>query len=249
MNEIVKTEKEETAFMSMIERVAMSPDADVSKLEKMLEMQERIVAKQAEQSFNEAMSRLDFPHIPKLGTIKMSGTAKASGKAYTMETAHARYEDVDKIIRPIYRKEGFTVSFNVRFENGAEVYKATLAHVAGHSIFAEMVLPADNSGSKNGLQAKGSSITYAKRYLVSMLFNLVFVDEDDDGVSGGTNTISAKQSAELKQLVKDSGADVKGFLHMYGVNSVDELPAANYSGAKSILEAKKKQKERKNAGA
>src|SRR5215467_3126050 len=43
--------------LAMIERVAKDPNADVAKLEKMLDMQERVLRTRAELEFNEAMSK------------------------------------------------------------------------------------------------------------------------------------------------------------------------------------------------
>ena len=48
-----------------------------------------------------------------------------------------------------------------------------------------MKLPADTSGSKNVVQAIGSSVSYGKRYTMQALLNITSGGEDDDGHSGG----------------------------------------------------------------
>ncbi len=59
--------KQENTMISVIEKVAFSPDADVSKLEKMLEMQERYEAKEARKSFFRSLSKfqMDMPPVIK----------------------------------------------------------------------------------------------------------------------------------------------------------------------------------------
>ena len=51
------TQEQSNALISMIERVVSNPDMDVQKLEKLLDMQERILAKSAEMAFNNAMNQ------------------------------------------------------------------------------------------------------------------------------------------------------------------------------------------------
>ena len=48
---------ETQAIMSVIERVAMSPDADINKLEKMLDMQERVLDRNARMDFDAALAK------------------------------------------------------------------------------------------------------------------------------------------------------------------------------------------------
>jgi hypothetical protein len=48
-----------------------------------------------------------------------------------------------------------------------------------------MTLPLDTSGSKNNVQAVGSSTSYGKRYTATLLLNIRTKGEDDDGHAGG----------------------------------------------------------------
>jgi hypothetical protein len=48
-----------------------------------------------------------------------------------------------------------------------------------------MELPVDTSGSKNPVQAVGSSTAYGKRYVMEALLNLTSRGVDDDGKRGG----------------------------------------------------------------
>jgi hypothetical protein len=47
-----------------------------------------------------------------------------------------------------------------------------------------MSAPDDQSGGKNAIQARGSTVTYLQRYTLLSAFGLVAADEDDDGRKG-----------------------------------------------------------------
>lgn len=165
-------------IIAIIEKAASNPRFNVEKMERLLSLQERIMAKQAEMAFTEAMTRLqeNLPRITKKGRI-----AFIDKKNNQRDTPYAKYEDIDKAIRPLLLAEGFHLHFDTKWgADGATIY-GTLTHRDGHSITSEMRLPLDTSGSKNSLQAMGSTISYGQRYNVKMLLNLIFEDEDTDG--------------------------------------------------------------------
>lgn len=217
-----------SAMVAVIERVAMDNSVDVEKLEKMLDMQERIMAKNAEMAFNQAMSRLDFPAIKR--------TAKAHNSSY------ARYEDMDRIIRPVYQAEGFSLSFNSRRnEDGTITYTGKLSHKDGHSQTAEIVLPADTSGSKAAIQAMGSSTSYARRYLAQMLLNIVTEGEDDDGNAAALKPIDNSFAVEIDQRLNalpDTKEAKPKFLAYMKVKNVTDIPTRDLQKALVALRQK-----------
>jgi len=71
-----------------------------------------------------------------------------------------------------------------------------------------------------------------------MLLNLVFCDEDDDGMKAGHVPITDEQAAEIKDKLRATGSDVKKFLEYLGADSVDEIAAKNYSKAINALNRK-----------
>ena len=100
---------------------------------------------------------------------------------------------------------------------------------------------ADNSGSKNSIQAIGSTVTYLQRYTLLAITGLATEDMDDDG-SGSDDTgelISAEQKEELIALIKDVGADTAAFLKYAGYVSLDALPASQFDRAVRALEKKR----------
>lgn len=168
-------------MLSMIERAASNPQVDVDKLEKLIALQERAMQKEAEIAFNQAMTRLQkkLPAITKKGKIEFTDK-----KGTDRQTPFAKYEDIFLVIGPLLQAEGFHLSFNSTWNSGdGVIISGTLHHNKGHFTKSEMRLPLDTSGSKNNLQAMGSTLSYGKRYLSGMLLNLITKDEDDDGAT------------------------------------------------------------------
>lgn len=214
------------SILAVIERAASNPEIDVTKMQQLLDMQERIMAKQAEIEFNESMAELQ----PKLPAIHKSKKGHNS--------SYAPYDEIDKVVRPLYTEAGFSISFDSKKDGGVCTYFATVSHRAGHSKTAQIELPADTSGSKNAIQAMGSTVSYAKRYLICMLFNIVTTDEDTDG----RDVVTHEQAVEIDQLINDVKADKKAFLKILGVEDVRDIPASSYQSAIVMLKQKKGKK-------
>lgn len=228
------TESNPNAMLDIIARAASDPTVDVDKMERLLAMQERLMAKQSERNFNVALTSVQ----EKLPRIKKSGKIEFKGK---VQSKYGTYEDIDTVIRPILIEYGFALRFDSPAENGKMMIKGTLSHKDGHSITNSIPLPLDISGSKNNIQGVGSTAAYGKRYIVGMMLNLVFEGDDDDGIKGGTAYLSKEQGDEIKKLLKDSGADEKGFLDYMGVQNVDEISSKDYNMATMALKRKLKE--------
>jgi len=234
--EIAELNDTPTSMLAVIERAAMNPDVDVAKMQALLEMQERVMVKQAELQFNTAKSQL----MEVLPTVTKQGKIEFTDKDGNFRsTPFARYEDIDRVIRPFLIQYGFSVSFDSEPVEGGSLMSGTLSHSGGHSKTSSIRLPLDTSGSKNNLQAMGSTISYGKRYLVGMLLNIITVGEDNDGATFG-ECIDIEKAAEIDTLIRESGADLEKFLSYMAVESIQDILTKDYKKAINSLNAKKK---------
>jgi hypothetical protein len=151
------------AMFSMIERAARDPAVDIDKLERLMLMQERAIARQAKADYDAAMATMQ-PELPSIGE-----RGKVTGR-YT----YAKWEDINQVIKPVLAKHGFALTFRADTSDGIKV-------TGGHREETEMTLPADPSGNKPAVQAVASSVSYGKRYTAGALLNLTSHGEDDDG--------------------------------------------------------------------
>lgn len=187
---------ESATILSVIERMALSPEIDPERVERFMAMYERMEARSAEKAYAAAFAEMqrELPEIPERGKIIIRD--KGDKNLIVQETPYALWEDINEAIKPILAKHGFGLSFRPGQEpDGRVSVTAVLRHSAGHKDEAKMVLQHDGSGSKNAVQAIGSSTSYGKRYAAMALLNITSRGEDDDGQAAGA-TRSKEESRE-----------------------------------------------------
>jgi hypothetical protein len=225
---------ESAAILSVIERAARDPAVDIDKMERLMAMHERMLARQAKAAYNAALAELQ-PKLPIV--MERGGITNAAGK---VQSKYALWEDVVKAITPVLSDHGFALSFRIGRDGDRQTVTGILSHSGGHSEETTMSLPMDMSGSKNAVQGVGSTVSYGKRYVTQAMLNLASGDDDDGQGSNGNGTISAEQKDELVRLMQETGSDTEKFLKYMAVPSLDEIKAANFGRAKTALEAKRK---------
>lgn len=224
-----------SGILNVIARAASDPNTDVDKLERLLAMQERVLARDAEQAFNEAMKAAQEEIRP-------------VAKNKTNPDTKSKYVDLEKLgeaIDPIIHKHGFSLSFGSDASPLDSHYRVTcvVSHSAGHSRDYRADVPIDNTGPK-GSQNKtmthgfGSALSYGRRYLKLLIFDVSTTDDDGRGAGRGA-TIDDAQYATLVTLIENVGADTKRFLKYMGVDKLMELPASKYDAAVTALQAKR----------
>lgn len=227
--------------MSMIERLAANPDVDVNKLQRLIDMQKDVMAVNAKAAFNAAFARMQA-EIP---------TVVERGK--TDRTPYATLEDIIEAVRPVLHRHGFSLSHRTEWpDKGTVKVIGILTHEQGFSRESEFLSAADASGSKNAIQALGSSVSYGRRYTVKDLLNIATRAEDDDGKKGGKpvpiprsdadTVITPEQQKRLGAILKRMGrtpAEVKLWLKAtYDVNASASILRRDYAAIEAALSAK-----------
>jgi hypothetical protein len=227
------TEQPETLLHAIVQ-MASNPAVDVTKLQAILEMQERLEGRQAERAYNVALAQTqaEIPHISKLGTVAL-GSGTGSSK-------FARWEDMDKVLRPLMDKHGFTLSFDTGErgkDGGGAIVTGILRHREGHSERASISLPLDSGPGRNSLQALGSTLSYGKRYVAEMLFNMVRKGEDNDAADFGKKYVTQEQADELVALLKEAGRQEGSFIPAMAsdARSCEEVDARDFDRVRSAL--------------
>jgi len=229
----VREEIQPANLLQAITRVATTPGLSIDVIERMLAMQERLEAKQAETAFarDMAMLQAELPQIQKDGRIIVRGTERSR---------YALHEDIDTAIRPILAKYGFSIAYDTDSKDG-KVFTvfAKVSHREGHSETKTIMLPMDASEFRSNVQSIGSTISYAKRQLLGMHFNIVTKGSDDDG-EGGQGFISSDQEKDLLVLIDEVKANKEGFLKYMRVEKLADIPAKEFKRACTALEDKRR---------
>lgn len=164
--------QEAVSLLAVISRAAADPSVDIDKMERLMQMHERMQAKQAEAEFAADLAAMQCK-LPSIGE---------RGKADRYK--FALWEDINAAIKPVLTEFGFALSFRTDFTDGIAV-TGVLTHRSGHREQTTIKLPADTSGNKNAVQAVASSVSYGKRYTAGALLNLTSHGEDDDAFASG----------------------------------------------------------------
>ena len=226
-------------FLAIIAEAARDPSVDVEKMQRLLEMKERVDAQRAAVAFAQAMKACQTEMIPVVRDAMNEHT----------RSRYARLETVDRAIRPIYTRHGFSLSFNSPLTDSSGVtVSCTVFHEAGHSEKYQLSGALDMAGAKGTanktpIQALGSAVQYLRRYLECMIFNVILTNEDNDGNVGKSAAISPEQADNINSLIAELGmspAAVSSFLTIMEAKSVSEIKADRARQAIILLEAKRR---------
>jgi hypothetical protein len=195
------------ALMTAIAAAARDPKTDVVKMERLTSLWERIESKNAESAFNVALAAAQ---------TEMRPIATDSDNSQT-HSRYASYTALDRALRPIFTKHGFSISYNTG-ESKKPDHILVIAYVshAGHTRTYTVDMPNDGKGAKGGdvmtkTHATGAAMTYGMRYLLKMIFNVAVGEDDRDGNGAGAAPAEApagyeKWAADM-EAVADEGTD------------------------------------------
>lgn len=222
---------------AMMLQAAVERGTDMEQLTKLMDLQERWEANEARKAYVKAMA--EFKAEP-LTVTKSKSVSFGNGGATAY--MHATLADVVGAVVVALSKHGLSHRWETKQHENRVTVACVITHEMGHSERTELSANPDTSGSKNSIQAIGSTVTYLQRYTLMAATGLAAKDMDDDGhtASGGMEMISKEQEANIEALLSEVGADREKFLKYLKVDELANLPAGKYSGAIKALEAKRK---------
>lgn len=161
--------------------LAIKTGADVEKLERLFDLETRWREREARAAYYRAKSAFQAACPP----IQKSQTANAGKFSYK----YASLSDVVKSIRDTLAEHGLSYRWEVIDTPERIEVKCIVSHVDGHSEATSLGAVPDDSGAKNQIQQRGSTLTYLQRYTLIGALGLSSADEDDDGRSSGALNI------------------------------------------------------------
>ncbi len=166
---------------------------DVAQLRELLELQERYDANEAKKAYVVAMAafKADPPKIIKDMHVGYKQTS------YN----HASLANVTSCINTALSGHGLTGSWVTSQDNGSVKVTCKITHVLGHSEITCLSAAPDTTGSKNPIQAIGSTVTYLQRYTILALTGLATYEQDDDGVGSHDEPVLIPPPNEKEQVV------------------------------------------------
>ncbi len=179
---------------------AVQNGADMDKLEKLMELQERWESNEARKAYNVAMN--DFKKsVPDIIKNKKVGFGNTKYK-------HATLSHVCDVISETMSAHGLSHSWEPQQTEKEIIVTCIIKHALGHSERTTLSGPKDTSGAKNAIQAIGSTVTYLQRYTLLAAVGMAARDTDDDA-NTPTNSIQNDPSEDLIETSKEYAE--KGF--------------------------------------
>jgi hypothetical protein len=223
------------AFLGMIAAAARDKNVDIVKMQALLEMRERLMAQQAEVAYTEAMNRLQsaVPPIYKTRKIIVKGQ---------LRSMYSSLEDIDKILRPLMIHEGFSISYGTEDVPPATKLILTVKHCRGHKEVFSLVLPVDKNEYRSSVQNVASTVSFGRRILLCLAFNIVTLDEDLDG-NRPSEFVSQEQALTIFTLLRDCKINPRDekLLAWAGADAVEHIHGSKYKQIVEFLEKRKAQ--------
>jgi ERF superfamily protein len=226
---------------SQIFAAILRTDCDPAERKELYEFYRQIKADEAKDAFSQAM---------KTAQDGMDPVRRDAMNTHT-SSKYARLETIDLQCRPIYARNGFSLSFGSKFneDKGELTVTCKCRHIGGHTEDYELSGGLDGAGAKGSsnktpIQAVGSTITYLKRYLTCMIFNIQLINEDNDG--NGRRAVDPKitqaQADTLSTLLEDAGHRTpetrrKFYMWIANVEQLADIPSQSFDKAVAALEA------------
>lgn len=176
------------ATPAMLLQTAVEKGAELDKLEKLMDLQDRWNADQAKNAFNEALANFQS----ELGPI-----------IKTRQAHNSKYADIDDIaqaIRPVLEANGLSYQFKQSQDGAALTVTCVLRHRLGHSEENTLSAPYDNSGGKNAIQSIASTVTYLRRYTLTGVAGITTGNDDNDG---GRPDTTVDDLVSYNELLRD----------------------------------------------
>jgi len=222
-------------------QVAVEKGAAIEQLERLMELQQKYEAAEARKAFYAALSAFKADP-PKLEKNKLVSFDTGRGKT---EYRHATLDHVSEEIGRALTKHGLSHRWEVEQKEGKITVSCVLSHVQGYSESVSLEAGADTSGSKNSIQAIGSTVTYLERYTLLAATGMAVGGQDDDGAASRTGDgvldpgLLADHLASIESAADEAGVK-QAFASAYNAaNAVNDWNAIRaFTEAKDARRAK-----------
>ena len=178
-------------ILSMIDK-SMAANVDMDKLERLYDLHEKMLNRDAKNAYFAAMSRAQS---------NIGNVVKNCYNGHT-KSSYADFAAINALITPAYSAEGLSVSAGQLQSNdhNSVVIFVDVQHEAGHCERFTGIFPLDGAGlkgnsNKTAIQAVISTTSYAKRCMISSIFN-VAQDESDGNNESLQDSIQSDRGEE-----------------------------------------------------
>lgn len=215
--------------MQMIQ-LAIEKGGSIDQLEKLMALQERWEQNEARKAYVAAMSafKADPPELFKTKHVRYK----------EVDYYHAGLDQVANRISEAMSQHGLSFRWDTNQQESMITVSCVVTHQLGHSEKVTLQAAPDTSGSKNSIQAIGSTVSYLQRYTLLAVSGLATKDMDDDGVGAeAPRKVTPEQVEHLREVAKKAHrTDMIKLCEWLGVDELEDLTVEKYESACKTLE-------------
>lgn len=170
--------------------LAVEAKADPERLDKLMDLQMRWEANEAKKAYVVAMTKFRS-ECPAIDKTKTGHNNKYAGLSETIE-----------VIKGLLSSCGLSHTWKTNQDKETITVRCVVTHVLGHNEETSLTASPDTTGSKNPIQAIGSTVSYLERYTLFALLGLASQDMDNDG--NGNGKTPPKPSDDATKIISDA---------------------------------------------
>lgn len=179
---------------------ALDKGIDTDKLEKLVELYERMQDREAAKEF--AASLADFQaECPSIEKTSTANIVTRGGTNYSY--AYAELDAIATVVRPFLHTRGLSYAWDCKVADRILTCTCTLRHVNGHSVSADFPCSIETSAAMSEPQKAAAALTFARRQSLVQVLGLTMTDPDNDGAGrpGPVGPITEERCRELNDLL------------------------------------------------
>jgi len=213
-------------MMGAIVQRDITPET-VAVMKELVTLKRELDGDAAKKAFNRAFVALQRDLRPVVAQRKVPDN---NGKT---RYVFAAFEDLMAEVAPHIDRHDFGLSFDTKTDTNRICVTATLMHVDGHEKSSDFEVRTSGRGAPgcSDAQTDGGNYTFAKRYALCGLLNIVIDKDNDAGLLGAT--ITPEDAADLERRVKalypNDARQVERVLKLADAKSFAEIKSAKYS--------------------
>lgn len=209
-------------MLQMVADAARDKSVDVAKMRELLGL---LKEEQARIILNPAIIAVQRA-CPRIVTDAINTHTKSK---------YAKLEKVSGELEPFMRSAGLAITWSTA-DSPLPLHYRVVANLIHEQSGAErqyfLDAPSDakgpqGGGNKSEVQGVGSTVSYLRRYLKLMIFDVTIVGEDTDGAAA-SKYISSDQMQELVDLCGKSGVSKEKVCQFAKVAELNEIPASRF---------------------
>ncbi len=207
-------------------------DDNVSALEALVGLYDRMQAKNAEREFNAAFAKLQN-EMPKIEADKV-----VTGTNGVVMYRYASPEEIHDQVKPHLIANGFSIRSSQRMDQERVTAISTLMHVSGHSENSEYTVRTGKGPSgMNETKCDQSASTIAEKEALCNLLNIARSSRQDNANLIG-QPIGKALADDLEARVKACGANEEAFLKFAGAGDYTNISDERWPGLDELLKRK-----------